>query len=227
MYRSAARLRQLSHFTRLTSGFRSDLRWWHLFVSHWNGLSFINGSAPDFIITTDASASWGCGAVFESQWMQLAWSREWAEEDIMAKELVPIVLSCAIWGTLLSGSNVEFRCNNSSVVDSITKWSSKELMVMHLLRCQWFFSAYFDIKLVAHHIPGVSNTAADQLSRNRSKEFLKLNPHTSCTPASIPTSLLKLISPQRQDWTSPCFIRHFNRTIRILEVPLIAKHNHN
>ena len=44
MYRAAACLRKLSHFTCLTRGFRSDLRWWHLFATHWNGLSFINGS---------------------------------------------------------------------------------------------------------------------------------------------------------------------------------------
>jgi len=104
---------------------------------------------------------------------------------------------------LLSGSNVEFRCDKSSVVDLITKGSSKELMVMHLLHCLWDLLAYFDIKLLARHILGVLNTAADQLSRKRSKEFLKLNPHTSCTPVSVPTSLPKLLSPQRQDWTSP------------------------
>ena len=171
MYRLAACLKQLSHFTRLTKGFRSDLRWWHLFATHWNGLSFIQGSIPNHIITSDASGTWGCGAVFESQWLQLAWSREWTELDIMAKELVPIVLNCAIWGPLLSGSSVEFHCDNSSVVSSITKGSSKEIMVMHLLRCLWFFSAHFNIQISACHIPGTSNTAADQLSRNRTSEF--------------------------------------------------------
>ena len=219
MYRAAACLRKLSHFTRLTRGFRSDLRWWHLFATHWNGLSFINGSTPNHAIVTDASGFWGCGAVFGSQWMQLAWSKEWARMDIMAKELVPIVLSCAVWEPLLSGSSVEFKCNNSSVVDSITKGSSKELMVMHLLRCLWFFSAHFDIKILACHIPGILNTAADQLSRNRSLEFLKQNPHISSIPTSIPSSLLKLLSPQRRDWTSPSFMRHFKRTINRLQEP--------
>jgi len=96
MHRLAARLKQLSHFTRLTKGFRSDLRWWYLFATHWNGLSFIQGSIANHIITSDASGTWGCGAVFESQWLQLAWSREWTELGIMAKELAQIALSCAI-----------------------------------------------------------------------------------------------------------------------------------
>jgi len=72
--------------------------------------------------------------------MQLAWSVDWAQRDIMAKELLPIVLSCAVWGPLMTGSNVEFKCDNSGVVDSINKSSSKELIVMHLLQCLWFFS---------------------------------------------------------------------------------------
>jgi len=227
MYRLAARLKELSHFTRLTKGFRSDLRWWHLFVTHWNGRSFIDSSMPNYTIASDASGAWGCGAVFGSLWMQLAWSKEWKRLDIMAKELAPIVLSCAIWGPLLSGSRVEFHCDNSSVVDSITKGSSKEVMVMHLLRCLWFFSAHFDIRISARHIPGISNTAADQLSRNRLSEFQKLNPHTSCSSTSIPTSLLKLISPVRRDWTSPSFSRHFKRTINALQKPLPAKANIN
>ena len=174
---------------------------------------------PDHVIVTDASGFWDCEAVFGSQWMQLARSKKWARMDIMAKELVPIVLSCAVWGPLLSGSNVEFKCDNSSVVDSITKGSSKELMIMHLLCCLWFFSAHFDLKISACHIPGILNTAADQLSRNKSPEFLKQNPHISSIPTAIPSPLLKLISPQRRDWTSSSFLCHFKCTINRLQEP--------
>ena len=59
---------------------------------------------PDYFIAMDASG--GCGAVFGTQWMQLAWSADWAQRDIMAKELLPIVLSCVVWGPLKSSSNV-------------------------------------------------------------------------------------------------------------------------
>ena len=63
----------------------------------------------------------GCGAVFGTQWMQLALSNEWSQTDIMAKELVPIVLSCAIWGPILAGHGVKFKCDNQGVMDSICK----------------------------------------------------------------------------------------------------------
>ena len=101
MYSEAACLRRLSLFTRLSDGFRSDLRWWYLFVHAWNGVSFLECSMtpqpPDIFIETDASGSWGCGALFNNLWFQLKWSTEWKPIDIMAKELVPIVISCAIW----------------------------------------------------------------------------------------------------------------------------------
>ena len=218
MYSAAARLKRLSHFTRLTKDFHSDLRWWHLFATHWNGLSLFDCSLPDHVISTDASGLWGCGAVFGTQWMQMAWSMEWFRKDIMAKELVPIVLSCAVWGPLLSGTRVEFKWDNSSVVDSVNKGSSKEPTVMHLLRCLWFFSAYFDIKITASHIPGTLNTAADKLSTNQSREFLQSNPNTSRVPIQIPTPLLKIISPKRLGWTAPSFSWHFKRIINSLQM---------
>ena len=164
-------------------------------------LEWFNCSLPDHEILTYASGSRGCGAVFRTQWMQLAWCNEWSRMDIMTKEFVPIVLSCAIWGPLLSGYRVEFKSDNRSVVDSINKSSSKEPIATHLLRCLWFFSAHFDIRVVASHIPGVVNIAADQLSRNKSMEFLQANSHASRTPVPFPTCFLKLVSPQKQDWT--------------------------
>ena len=58
----AAELKQPSHRKKLSAAFRSDLRWWHVFVTHWNGVSFLHftpsGSAPDCRIDTDASGSW-------------------------------------------------------------------------------------------------------------------------------------------------------------------------
>ena len=47
--------------------------------------------------------------IFGTQWMQLALSKEWSQLDIMVKELLPIVLACAVWGPLLAGCRVEFK----------------------------------------------------------------------------------------------------------------------
>ena len=209
MYSAAAHLKRLSHFTRLMKDFLLHLRWWHLFATHWNGLSLFDCSLSDHIIFRDASGLWGCRAVLGTQWMQMAWSMEWSRKDIIAKE-VPIVLNFAVWGPLLSGTRVEFKCDNSSVIDSVNKGSFKEPTVMHPLQCLWFFSAYFDIKIIASHISGKLNTAANKLSRNRSREFLQSNPNTSRVPVRISTPLLKIVFPKRLDWTAPSFLQHLS-----------------
>ena len=58
MYVTAAKVRELHFYTRLNVEFRSDLCWWHTFLT---GLSLLrwndNNWSPSHIIQTDASGS--------------------------------------------------------------------------------------------------------------------------------------------------------------------------
>jgi len=125
MYSTAAKLRKLHFNTGLNVEFRSDLCWWHIFLADWNGLSLLQWDdehwSPDHLIQTDASGAWGCGAFWQGRWLQWCWSLEWVTHNIMVMELVPIVLSCAIWGRKLAGNKVLFECDNSSVVAAVNK----------------------------------------------------------------------------------------------------------
>ena len=89
--------------------------------------------------------------------------------DIMAKELEPIIISCTIWAPLLVHKAIQFQCDNQSLVSDINKRSSKDSMVMHLLRCLWFIAASFDIHITATHLPDIHYNAADMLSRDQGK----------------------------------------------------------
>ena len=131
----------------------------------------------------------------------------------MAKELVPVVLSCAVWAPLLAKKNVLLQCDNLSLVTAINKGSAKAPIVMHLLRCLWFFCAYFNITLTASHIPGVANTLADQLSRNHMVEFFKSCHDASTLPTPLPPPVLENVSPEGPDWTSPFFSKLFTASI--------------
>ena len=168
MYNTAAKVKELHYYTTLTKAFKSDLHWWHFFVNSWNGVSFLECYAQqtsfDCQVVTDASGSWGCGAQFKDHWFQYAWPSGWLTVGIMAKELVPIVIGCAVWGPLLVKKDTELKCDNQGLVDAINKGSSKDEMVMHLLRCLWFFTAFFNIRVTATHIRGVDNSSADMLS---------------------------------------------------------------
>ena len=83
------------------------------FLESWNGLSLLQCTTTQMPIAyessqTDASGSWGCGAFFEGRWLQLKWSPQWSEVQIMPKELLPIVLSCVVWGPILARRKVLF-----------------------------------------------------------------------------------------------------------------------
>ena len=93
----------LEHHVHLSSAARQDLRWWHAFLHHWNDISMIPPTATSHVLTSDASGHWGCGAVFQNLWILLPWPQQWACVTIAPKELAPIVLAVATWGSQWSG----------------------------------------------------------------------------------------------------------------------------
>ena len=165
------------HHIRLSSTFRADLEWWHAFLSPWNGGSMLmkqKEETPDFQIWTDASGSWGCAAVWESEWLQVDWQQlpEFGEAPIAAKEMLPIITAVAVWGNQWVGKVIECRCDNKAVVMVIRHGYTKEKHMAHLLQCLLFIEARLNVTLVATHVPGAENPVADALSRNRLMEFL-------------------------------------------------------
>ena len=217
LYAAAAKIREMHFYTRLNSEFRSDLMWWYTFVQTWNGLSILHHvPLTDFAIYTDASGKWGCGAIWGIHWLQWQWPDEWNKVGIMCKELVPISLSCAVWGSMLSKKHVYFHCDNLSLVNSLNKGSSKDSSVMKLLRTLWLFVAYFDISTTATHVPGAHNNTADHLSRNNMTDFWQSKLNLSLLPHALPTPLLQLVSLKAPDWTSPKFNSLFQQVIKAL-----------
>ena len=67
----------------------------------WNGTSLLH--APfhhanfDLTIQTDASGSRGYGAISHPHWLEYSWHPEWFIITIIAKELVPNIICCAVW----------------------------------------------------------------------------------------------------------------------------------
>jgi predicted ATP-grasp superfamily ATP-dependent carboligase len=131
----------------------------------------------------------------------------------MAKELVLIVISCAVWGPLLSRKSVLFRCDNTGVVAAVKKGSAKEPLVMHLLRTLWFFVAHFDVSINIEHVPGMHNGVADTLSHNNTQQFFLLNQQADLLPTPIPEELQQILSVLIPDWTSRIFNQLFSATI--------------
>ena len=156
---------------------------------------------------SDASGTWGCGA-FSSQgeWFQLEWPDSWRELHITIQELLPIVLSVALWGGQWHDSTVRCRCDNAAVVAIVNKGTSRCDKAMQLMRSLFLFTAKHNLILSAQHILGADNGAADALSRNDKNSFLIQVAGARRDPTPIPPDLLEaLLHPQ--DWTSQSWTR--------------------
>ena len=63
----------------------------------------------------------GTGAYFHWKWFNITWEvcPSWTEVHIAAKELLPIVISCALWGQQMKSSYICCQCDNAAVVTMI------------------------------------------------------------------------------------------------------------
>ena len=208
-----ARVAQRHHFVHLDRVVKADLAWWDCFLQSWHGSSFIIPDGPASIqIHSDASGSFGCGAfTSDLQWLQLQWPGSWAHVDISVKEMVPIVLAAALWGDSWRGSRVCFLSDNAAVVAVLNCHSPRHPILLHLLRCLYFYSAHYQFSYCASHLPGVLNTAADALSRDNMTLFLSLVPQ-GCQ-SQVPWEMVELLITCQPDWGSGSWISLFKATL--------------
>ena len=169
----------LKHRVHLTKVARENIVWWYSFLQVWNGVSMLPSSIPDQYITSDASGSWGCRVIYQNLLIQVAWPSQWADVSIAPKEMAPIVMAVALWGLQWKGTGVCSLCDNAAVVHIINRKTARDPILARILRVLCILCAVYDITLTARHLPGVQNTAADALSRNRLHTFFLLNPQTS------------------------------------------------
>ena len=156
--------KNLDHLIRLSQSARSDILWWHHYCSVWSGTAIMfkpkkDRQDHDISITSDASGSWGCGAITGKKWFQLKWAGLGSTRacNITVKELMPIVLAAAVWGRAWSAKTVKAQCDNIAVVAMVNSGSSIESEAMHLLRCLAFLQAKHSLYIFATHIPGKLN----------------------------------------------------------------------
>ena len=164
---------------------------------------------------TDASGSYGCGVISTHLclWIQLQWpSRSHSgfnstDQSILWKELVPIVIACAVWARYCRGCAVTVHCDNTGAVAVVNSGYSHESPIMHLLRCLFFIRATYQFSPYAVHILGAQNSWADALSRGHA-DFL----HTQVGGSS----LITLLMLEQPDWsrTSRRWIQLYRDSLR-------------
>ena len=202
-----------SHHVRLTRSFRADLQWWLSFAERWNGVGIFPpdpSQAPlELYMHSDAAGKWGCGAICGSAWCQLQWPPGCELFHISFKELIPILIAALIWGRGWRGRIVVSFCDNEAVVSALSSRKANDPDLMHLLRCLFFIEATWQFTLVARHVRGRDNGAADAISRDNLKLFFEQCPQADSHPTPIPRQFVTLLLDTTLDWTSPVWISRF------------------
>ena len=213
------RVQALDHHVHLNALARADLIWWRVFLELWNGSALIPPPSPSLRLTSDASGSWGCAAIFQEQWFKLEWPADWARASIAEKELAPIVIALGIWGSYWYGHKVCALCDNNSVVCAVNKKSARDPCLARLLRVLCLLGALLEVTIVARHLPGAQNTSADALSRNRINLFFSINPQASPSPSPIPQPLLDLVLNRSLQCTSQRWTSLLTNTLASVSLP--------
>jgi len=134
----------------------------------------------------------------------------WEEAHITAKELLPIVLACALWGKQWQGQTIKCLCDNAAVVAIIRSGWSKHDLSMHLMRSLSLFTAKYRVSLIAEHVPGEKNRAADAISRGNLSLFFQQVPTAEKEQSPVPRELWELLVVKRPDWTSEAWRNQFS-----------------
>ena len=178
------------HYRRLTQEVKEDMSVWLKFLSAFNGKSIFLDTyithASDVQFFTDAAGKIGYGAICKSQWFKGLWSGWWLKQDIMLKELYPIVLAVELWGHKLVNKRIHIRTDNQSLVPVINKQTCTEPLVMILIRRLVLHCLKCNLFITASHIPGSKNLIADALSRFQMADFRKLAPRANELATPIP-----------------------------------------
>ena len=159
----------------VTDEMRSDIEWWLLFLSHYNGISVIPSdvliSNPE-LFATDACLS-GCGAVCFGEYFHRKFPAFILAQDLHINELelLTIVIAIKLWSRKLEGLKVELLSDNATCVSVINSQYSTNAFMQRCLRELWLFLALRNIQLVVRAVHGCDNWLADSLSRFHTDNF--------------------------------------------------------
>ena len=127
-------------YAGLNESSRADTEWWHTFLAKWNGISILRKpslTSLEVQLHSDASGSWGYGAVWGSAWFQVSWHQQvphkFVLSSIVVKELLPIILAAGIWGSQWRGCTIP-------VVNS---GACRDKQIAHLMRCLFFMDTWW------------------------------------------------------------------------------------
>ena len=181
---TAKSAKHLHHFVQLTAEFHADVHWWSTFLHEWNGVSMFPEpqwtSSVDMEMYTDASDT-ALAGYYQGDWFVELTD---TSQSINYREMRALVLAAATWGHRWSNRRIMFHCDNQAVVHILTSGTSKNVLLMRLVRSLLYIAATHNFHYQARYINTKDNTAADALSRLDFARFWQLQPDANIQMAN-------------------------------------------
>ena len=115
-------------------------------------------------------------------------------------ELFPLVLSLRLWCPLMANHHVLFIMDNQAVSFCVNKQTSRDPLLMRLIRSLVVTSMIHNIMFQSKWIAGASNKIADLLSRFSLQQGGLLAPWLQATLTQMP----EYLQPCVKQWTTCC-----------------------
>lgn len=178
LFELSTKVKFLHHKVRLSLEAKKDIIWWLEFAQTWNRHSVFYDDfwtmGPNLTLATDSS-DFAHGATCGQHWYFSEFAESQKAMPIAWKELFAVATACFTWGHLFAGKRIMLYCDNETVVQIVNIGKAKNPEMMKLVRLLFFKCAHLNFDLKLKHIPGLSNTDADNLSRLRINKFLADN----------------------------------------------------
>ena len=189
-------VQKLHHHINVNSDSRADIQWWIDFLPSWNGIAYIQSTpvtSVSLTLYTDASGE-GFGALYKNQWFSRPWTPLLSSQHINTQELFAIVAAVFTWGPNWRDKQILFFTDNLSITHVWRSGTSRDPIIMKLVRALFLFSARLNLNILVQHIPGSVNHAADALSRLQVDRFRRLQPHALDSPSIIPPAVWDILT---------------------------------
>ena len=148
----------------LNEEFFKDLKWFQVFLTSYNGITFYYQPPLHKRIYLDASLE-GLGSCYDSYVYALRIPRGFNNYNIAHLEIINVVVALKIWGYRWANKSIQIMCDNMVVVEVLTYGRARDSIMATCARNVWLLAAMFNVNIIVCHIKGMDNSIADLLSR--------------------------------------------------------------
>ncbi|MCP3876743.1 MAG: hypothetical protein GY699_26840 [Desulfobacteraceae bacterium] len=114
----------------------------------------------------------------------------WMSKSIAVKELTPIDISFCLWIEHFKNTKIVFLVDNLSIVYVLRSKTSRDLVLMSMVRKMVVLAMLNNVQFSALHVPGRNNVIADLISRFQVSKAKTWAPWLEDKPTFVPHKLL-------------------------------------